>query len=174
MALIHRTTFKVLGSNDDTTWNELGNITINGDSTNPNYLYFTDTTPYTSYRFVITAVSSGSIVQTYGYNFRLYEWQPKGCAALMTSGTNPYGTVTASGYSSAGHEGYVAFNNSEDSYWRSDSVTHPWIQYEFTLPILVKRIKYMNASSVFSTGTFILQGSNDGVNYTDLITFTNS
>ena len=91
----------------------------------------------------------------------------------MKSYTEPEGEVSASKEWTGATLAYKAFNNNYDDYWASGSKNPAWIQYIFKAKNKVKMI-------VFALGTnwamkdCILQGSNDGVFFTDIKSFTNT
>jgi len=91
----------------------------------------------------------------------------------MTSYTAPSGKVSAS-HELAGFPAYRAFDNvfntnNNDNDWSATTNVNVWIQYEFPV---AKRVTSYTLKATFqaptSPNTWKFQGSNDGVNFTDL------
>ena len=91
----------------------------------------------------------------------------------MTSYTEPEGEVSASSEWTGTTLAYKAFNNNYDDFWGSGKTIPTWIQYIFKAKNKVKMI-------VFALGNgcgmkdCILRGSNDGVSFKDIKSFTNT
>jgi hypothetical protein len=96
----------------------------------------------------------------------------------MTSDTTPSGVASASSFnssSSIGYEAYRAFDSNESTRWTSAvNTTDQWIQYKFDNPKVVSKIKIragaQNIQPTYRDMPFVLQGSNDGMSFTDLKT----
>ena len=91
----------------------------------------------------------------------------------MTSYTEPEGEVSASKEWTDTTLAYMAFDNNYNDYWCSGSKTPSWIQYKFKAKNKVKMIVYALGNS-WAMKDCILQGSNDGVSFTDIKSFTNT
>jgi hypothetical protein len=91
----------------------------------------------------------------------------------MTSNTTPSGICSASTVN-GGDQPYKAFDDdSENSGWHSTSGVQQWIEYEFPIPTVVSMVKIHSASNVGGPKVSTVQGSNDGVHYTDIGSFPN-
>lgn len=95
----------------------------------------------------------------------------------MTSNIAPSGTVSAhSTYSS--YQPWRAFRGGlvEAIGWWSNSLTNPWIQYQFTSPVRIVELVISNIchASYLNSGIneFTLQYSDDGTNFTDFYSDT--
>lgn len=92
----------------------------------------------------------------------------------MTSYTEPEGEVSAKHEWTNATLAYMAFDNNYDDYWASGTKTpSPWIQYKFKAKNKVKMIVFALGNS-WAMKDCILQGSNDGVSFTDIKSFTNT
>lgn len=99
-------------------------------------------------------------------------WSPN-----MTSNTapSPYvasGNWGSSGSASFGNAYYNAFDGDNfDSFWEGTDFTI-WLQFDFGSKVLVNGVAIgpRNGYNKYCPNSFTLQGSNDGVNYTNLIT----
>lgn len=100
----------------------------------------------------------------------------------MTSDTQPYGICSASSvYNGNQNPAWKAFDGTNTSYsdsWASapEFAGNEWIGYEFTSAVMVKYLVMTNrvTSYIYSPRDFKLQGSNDGVTWTDLGSYTNT
>ena len=84
----------------------------------------------------------------------------------MTSNTQPEGTVSASTYYSTSNAAYKAFDGRKitSSYtgWKPKNISgNEWIQYKFTKPVIISKLKISRGVANAST-TFKVQASNDG------------
>ena len=91
----------------------------------------------------------------------------------MISYTEPEGEVSASKEWTGGTLAYKAFDNNYDDYWASGSTIPAWIQYKFKAKNKVKMIVFALGDK-WPMKDCILQGSNDGVSFTDIKSFTNT
>ena len=91
----------------------------------------------------------------------------------MTSYTEPEGEASASKEWTNSTLAYMAFDNNYNNFWCSSSKTPSWIQYKFKAKNKVKMIVYALGNS-WAMKDCILQGSNDGVSFTDIKSFTNT
>lgn len=100
-------------------------------------------------------------------------WSPK-----MTSGTtpSPY-SVTAKGYFGSGYEPYRAFNGVNSDFWNAEEADS-WIQFDFSKKTFVSGIRLLPRNDSYGLQQFVLrgkiQGSNDAVNYTNILTINDS
>ena len=91
----------------------------------------------------------------------------------MISYTEPEGEVSASKEWTGGTLAYKAFDNNYNNYWCS-TITPSWIQYKFKAKNKVKMIVFAMSDKNWAMKDCILQGSNDGVSFTDIKSFTNT
>lgn len=113
----------------------------------------------------------------------------KALVPIMTSNTAPYGEVIYSGYDGR-FAPYKAFNNTNNNYedcWIS-ALAEPTVQsphyigYKATTPIIVSKVRVSNRNTTGdgNTGTqnppkdVILQGSNNGNDWVNLVSHTNN
>lgn len=108
-----------------------------------------------------------SPVRARGLKLQFYAWQPKGNVPIMTSNTAPYGEVSGIGRYDATYDYYKAFNGNISDGWTSDSKKSGYIQYKFTNPTCVRKIKYYRTLSGATKyqKNIVLKASNDGVNF---------
>ena len=92
----------------------------------------------------------------------------------MISYTEPEGEVSASKEWTGSTLAYKAFDNNYDDYWASGSTIPAWIQYKFKAKNKVKMIVFALGDKNWAMKDCILQGSNDGVSFTDIKSFTNT
>lgn len=103
----------------------------------------------------------------------------------MTSNTKPSGVVSSSGDYTSGSDTYSAYKafdknaTSSESCWMSTSVSGSWLQYQFPNAVTVRKVEITNRyrtdnANVNAPKEFIVQGSNNGSEWTDLGTFTNN
>lgn len=132
-------------------------------------------TPYLCYRVTLkelsTTSSSSSIRE-----FRLYAWQPKGNVPVMTSNTAPYGEARASSEyaSDANNAAFGAFT--ENGGWATENYESGkmhYIQYKFTNPILVSRVRIARYNYAYTLSNVVLKGSNNGVDWTTICSNVN-
>ena len=86
----------------------------------------------------------------------------------MTSNTAPSGVCSASA-AVAGYEAYKAFDNNASTFWHVNSTTYTgnWIQYQFAAACKLHIVSF-DMSSIPAGQTWKIQGSNDGLTFTDI------
>lgn len=94
-------------------------------------------------------------------------WGPKGNVPIMTANNAPYGEASASSFLQSGYEAYKAFDGDESTAWVGKTANST-IQYKFTNPICVKRVKVRNANGSNRPFTAIVKASNDGTTWESL------
>ena len=94
----------------------------------------------------------------------------------MTSNTAPSGECSASSVNTiSNHIAYHAFDNNDSTFWSSVASSIPaWIKYKFPNKVCVRKARI---KPLVDNGThckdFVIQGSNDDCNWTDLYSGTN-
>ncbi|WP_145413289.1 SPRY domain-containing protein [Paenibacillus xylanexedens] len=93
---------------------------------------------------------------------------------IMASNILPSGEVSASSTYSTGNE-WRAFDRVPSTVWQSNNIgTNQWLTYKFTTPIRITSYSLSTRSLAnLAPRDFKLQGSNNGVDYTDLDSQTN-
>lgn len=87
----------------------------------------------------------------------------------MTSDTTPSGKSSASSTMSSNYEPWRAFDNSSGTYWVGGADTNYRLMYMFQSPTKINKMNIeTNTQSGRSFTNPIIQGSNDGVNWTDI------
>ena len=86
----------------------------------------------------------------------------------MTSNTAPSGVCSASA-AVAGYEAYKAFDNNNSTFWHVNTTTFTgnWIQYQFATACKLHLVD-ISITAIQDGQTWKLQGSNDGVTFTDI------
>lgn len=75
----------------------------------------------------------------YGYG----EWELQAKVPTMTSNTTPYGEASASTEYDSNSKAWKAFDGNDSTYWASNTIgTNQYIAYEFTTPVLVRRVVF--------------------------------
>lgn len=116
-------------------------------------------------------------VSVYYYGIHNVDLRPEpdnvALISTHTSTTSGSGIVSVSTKLSDSYFPYnsVDGNNSQDS-WCSKSGYPQWWQYQFYVPKVVKKFKFSGDGD--NVKTFKLQGSNDGIEWTDLGTYVNT
>lgn len=88
----------------------------------------------------------------------------------MTSDTTPSGVAFASSVNS-GQAAYLAFDQTDSTYWQSNALNTGIIGYQFTSGKIIKQYAFQAWSvNQFNPTTWTFQGSNDGVSYTTIET----
>lgn len=112
----------------------------------------------------------------YGYG----EWALMPQVPKMTSNTAPFGVASASSQYSDSYAPWKAFTgtitNEYDCWHAANNTTAGTIQYKFNNPICIKKMVMLNRNYNYigSPKDFKIQGSNDGTNWTDLGSYTNT
>ena len=95
---------------------------------------------------------------------------------IMTSNTTPSGVASSSSINSKFYT-YLAFDNNDSTFWSSDKNGVPaWIKYKFPNKVCVRKAKikpYKDGGGTHCKD-FVIQGSNDDSNWTNLYSGTNS
>lgn len=97
----------------------------------------------------------------------------EGLVPTMTSNTEPSGECIASADSA---NAYKAFNNNASDFWGNNVTSSASIGYMFSNKVSVKCIEMTNRSDsgITSPKNLIVQGSDDGTNWNDIVNYTNS
>ena len=95
-----------------------------------------------------------------------------GGADLTTPSTpTTYSTRAGTSFSSA-----QSIDDDTGTFWGSASgqTTNQWVRYDLGAPVVVAQVAiYPNTSATTAPKDFIIQGSDDGTNFTDVKAFTN-
>lgn len=168
--------YRIQASNDGTNW-----ITIKDDIntiSNARTLITSDLTNtdfYIYWRLVILTAHTTAASQIHTLQF--YGREMKVCVPTMTSNTTPYGEASADSIYGSDYPAWKAFDGDDTTFWHSNGGTQDhYIQYKFTNPICVRRFTYSdrrNDTTVRLVTKIIVQGSNDGTNFTDIYSTTN-
>lgn len=101
-----------------------------------------------------------------------WEYILKDHVPIMTSDTAPYGTASSSSnYSSSP---YYVFDQNNGTTWYSQyktNVAGEYLQYQFINPICVKKF-YYRFNNTKNACDVKISGSNDGTNFTDIVTIS--
>lgn len=161
----------VKGSNDGSTWVAIGeefDVVENSDG----WVDLSEnTTAYSYFAVFNTEASEMSF-----YTLQFYLWQPKGNVPVMTGNTAPYGEVIFSETAVSGGAGYYAFDDNPSTTWAPNNTSsiNTKIGYKFTNPTCVKRVRiestHRSDSIANRVHTAIIEGSNDGTNWTEIQT----
>ena len=168
------TKLKLQGSNDGTTFTDIGEYTVDPTSQTTAWKFYhidvDNSTAYTYYRLVETELSSSQNVWAISV-LQLYAWQPKGNVPIMTSDTAPYGVAIGTNVFSSSYAYYYAFDNVDSTRWLPPNTTaNQYVGYKFSAPVCVKRaIVTLEKGSNPSNITMDVIGSNDGTTWSNPI-----
>lgn len=169
--------YKIQGSSDNQSWNDLTGTLNDFTTTNQTFTYeLAEEANYRYYRLLIGGIKTASeaIVEIKRLTLDNYVWQPKGNVPIMTSNTAPYGTASSGATFSADYAAWKAFDGDDSTMaipcnnGSSGQSATSTLVYKSTNPICVKRLKDFGRGN---NKTAILQGSNDGSTWTDLVTY---
>ena len=95
----------------------------------------------------------------------------------MTGYTTPYGEVSASSYHSSYYpwKAFDSIDQYRDDWETSSTALNEWIQYKFINSVRIYKIVFrtrQNYETYITNCNWILQGSNDGSNYDDVLEFS--
>lgn len=165
-------TWKWQGSNDRSSWTDIGSgFTLGGATTQTQTQLNGNTTPYIFYRLFQTGGTTDG-------NPFLREIEFKIEAVATTSYLNTLGSgdrtspiaVTSSGITwlgTADPEDLIDGSQGDDVFWNGDTVAGDWVRFDLGSSYVVQQIKwYQSAAS--SQGLWKAQGSADGSSWTDL------
>lgn len=163
-------------SNNGSDWTALASGFSEGSTYDVlEYATVNTTEEYQYYRIKDTAILGIQNLQFYGVK----KWQPKGLVPVMTSNTAPYGEASAS--STLTYNGVTAYafhvfdGNDTSTEWSSTSTSgSDWVQYKFNNPTVVTAFSYVTAFDNYDMEDCIIQASNDGSTWVDLLEFTNT
>lgn len=165
-------TWQWQGSNDRTTWTDLGaTFTLGGVATQTLTTLAGNTTAYLFYR--VLQVSGVTSASTY-----LYEFEFKIDEGGLTSYLSPLGRgdrtgtmgVTSSGITWAGSGGSAALINgalTNQIFWNASAVAGHWIAFDLGDAYVIQEARFY-FSGAGNEGNWTLQGSPDGSAWTDL------
>jgi hypothetical protein len=90
----------------------------------------------------------------------------------MTSNSTPSGAAFSSGVQGA-QAAYLAFDQTDSTYWQSSALNTGIIGYQFTSGKIIKQYAFYSwSTNQFNPTNWTFQGSNDGVSYTTIETVT--
>lgn len=87
---------------------------------------------------------------------------------IMTSNTEPSGVASASSIFNTVYDAYMAYSSNTEKGWCPNVNTDSWLMYEFENPVSVSKGYFKNTGP--TSISFILQGSNNGSQFTDIVT----
>ena len=163
-------TCKLQGSNDGSTWIDIGTF-IAEDESGWQTFDFDNDNYYLNYQIYGTGDAYGSIANMGIINLQFYGRELSVSVPNMTSNTTPYGEAGGSNFSSS--QPYLAFDNNSSTkgvMYATVSGTQSRIQYKFANPICVKAFDFVgNLETPYLPPTAVqLQGSNDGTNWENI------
>lgn len=174
---LHLSKFDFKGSNNGSDWTTIEHFDIT-DPLTPSKKEIFDVDNSTAYSYYAlfrtdggfsTQVQVGELqfyTEQLSTKYGLGEWVCEGQVPVMTSATAPYGTVTQSSQWSDAYAAWKAFDQDGTTSWiLLQGYTEGWISYQFPT---VKEVKYAKIHAGAYISTLIIQGSNDGTNWTDL------
>lgn len=180
------TRIEVQGSNDGVTFTSITTISTLTTYTSSESRVFE--IPLSNYKYMrlipLSTISTssyfsiGEITFGLGGNTHLIKYNneyntftkpiKKSLVPIMTSDTNVDGTSSASSVRND-DEAWKAFDDSDSTSWVATDIRNTWIQFEFSTPRVVSEYSLMNSVAINQLpSVFMLQASNDGVNYIDL------
>ena len=154
----------VLPTDDIQIWLHCANIWNKSYTTLAEVLADTDT--------LLALITSNNAVD---YMVRSTTWaESVALVPAMTSDTTPSGVCSASSVYQT-FSAYKAFDGNTESsnYWSANTGVNSWLQYRFVsaiMPYLVK-VRGVYADGHLRIKNFTVQGSNDGVTFTDIKSF---
>lgn len=163
-------TIQLQGSNDNSTWVNIGGQFTNPDGSNVTTNFTVNNkTAYLNYRLNIidshTATLAIGMLQFYGT-------QLKALVPPMTSNTTPSGEAFASSEYSSSAAAWCAFDGDDTTHWYSNDAKNTtfaniYIGYKFVKATKCN-VAYIKTKTDVSSITFTIQGSNDGSEWSDL------
>ena len=172
-------TFKLQGSNDDSTYVDIQSLTITNANT-VNYFDINNNDFYLYYKLLITDFSPNIDGKGRGFKFQFYAYQPKGNVPIMTSNTAPYGEAISAGTKIASWVpdvynalGDVKTTSRYTILSLNGSVKDCYVGYRFNNPACVRRVFFgwSNDSTITGNCQHAIEGSNDETNWNTLETF---
>lgn len=88
---------------------------------------------------------------------------------LLTSNTGEGVTVSASTENTTSQKAYHAFDNIDTTGWYSKYQSTCWLIVKFNQPKIATKFSILVVPGVNGTGTYKIQGSNDGSTFVDLL-----
>lgn len=165
-------------SDDGTTWSDALSETIN--QTAGYFTHYTDI-PDCGYHlyWAFYIDSSSSSTSVYANQLQFYGRELSVSVPVMTSNTSPFGEVIASGQLNTSTVPYKAFDNDDSTYWQGSAGGQgdgngEYIGYKFPSKMVLKvfRMKGFGYGAPSDLFNVKVQGSNDGVTWTDVLSQT--
>ena len=184
-------TFSVQGSADNDTWQILQTYTLGAIYWYSNAFLGTftvnNTTGYRYYRIVVTAVQDGNTTlklneigwSTISGQIPVAYYEDQYLVPVLTANDDQgYHASASSSYWYGNYEPYKAFDRSSGDCWISDVKSDSngycdvWIRIEAPLSFSANALTRVGEPSVYQRApqNFVLQGSNNGETWTDLLT----
>ncbi len=163
-------TFKWQGSNDRSTWTDVGStFTLGGSSTQTQTQLNGNTTPYIHYRLLQTAGTTSGSPWLREVEFKIDEAGTTTYAHAQGKGDRT-GTITqsSSGAGFSGTENHLingAFAN--DLSWSNADVTGDWVRWDFGATVTLQQARWFQ-STTNTHGIWKWQGSADGSSWSDV------
>lgn len=174
------THFDLQVSNDTEQWRAIYTFQGHIDPTSNEFVFFvTDPGKYLYYRIWIYEGETGyqgagegsgqytRFLEVYYYTVNESSTSYQIATPIMTSNTEPTGEVTVN--SGGGTNGWQLFNQDKNNgVWNSTKAFNAgelWVCYKFPVPKIIKRVEVWNCSNLKQ---FVIQGSNDNNNWTNL------
>ena len=122
-----------------------------------------------SISFAMSIKTSTSGVYQYLLNKGEDVWGSTNLVPIMTSDTEPSGTVTSSGDYSATYVKWKAFDGNDTTYWESDAGVPGWIKYDFGAGRILSGYSIFGIDVPTNSPTaWTLAGSNNDSDWTTL------
>lgn len=164
-------TIKAQGSNDGSTWVDLGDSSSIGNKPNSTLEEVSidaNTNEYYMY-LAINASSALHIANNYiiTRSLQFYGRELKVSVPTMTSNTAPYGEASVSDMISSTYDAWKAFDGNGSTYWQSNTLGN-WAQYKFNHDVVLGMVAFQGYSVNNTTKTYQIFGI-DSENNAELI-----
>lgn len=167
-------TIKIQGSNDGSTWDDIGTLNTEQTTSTITKTYEVDVTSstYHLYHRIFSAekLHQASVWSVQFVSLQFYGRELKVSVPTMTSNTAPYGEASASS-SWTGHDAWDGFNPRNANPWLAYPPANQWLQYNFKAKKkILKAVFLMSTANLATVKDFKILASNDNfVNDTNVL-----
>lgn len=145
--------YRVLGSNDGTTWTPITSGTLQNVGT-LQHIKVSNDTYYLKIALDIVDMY-GQTTNANAKTLQFYGRELKVSVPTMTGNTEPWGEVSASSYFNNSYLPYFAFNDNTNGWATTNADNENTITYDFGTDVLLRKVKLQTLSGTQNFGTTV-------------------
>jgi hypothetical protein len=161
-------TWKWQGSNDGVNWVDIGSaFTLGGSTTQVQTQLNGNATVYKYYQLIMVSGSVNPFCRIYELEFKIDVQADTSYGNSGGAGDRTASLVATSDFGFSGGNAYSFIDGLLNPFWTADAIAGKVLTFDFGTPQIITHGKFIHSQG-YTHGTWVWQGSNDGVNWTNI------